>query len=209
MEAWTMASARDDIVQRIRRALGPHRPPVEIPRDYQCDVDPGTHDLLDLLVSRLRDYGATVVGGSPPDLAALLGTVEPRAAVVPRDLADRVPSTDGVDIAVDDGDLTVDQLDRTGAALVQAAVAIADTGTLVLDHTPGRGAGRRCLSLLPDTLICLVPIDGIVPNVPSAVRRLDPTHPHTFISGPSATSDIELRRVQGVHGPRRLHVVTI
>jgi L-lactate dehydrogenase complex protein LldG len=103
--------------------------------------------------------------------------------------------------------LNVGQLDEADAVITTVATAIAVTGTVTLDHGPGQG--RRVLTLLPDQHICVVRANQIAPDIPEALRLLDPHRPLTLVSGPSATSDIELDRVEGVHGPRTLDIVVV
>jgi L-lactate dehydrogenase complex protein LldG len=114
---------------------------------------------------------------------------------------------EGRDVLRDDGSTSVDELDTVVGVLTACAVAVAETGTIVLDA--GEDQGRRALSLVPDLHVCVVRTAQVVHTVPEALRRLDPRRPQTWISGPSATSDIELNRVEGVHGPRTLEVVIV
>jgi L-lactate dehydrogenase complex protein LldG len=200
-------SARDEILARVRAA----RPqaPVSVPRRYDA-VDAVHGDLTELLVDRLVDYRATVQRTAGPGLAATIAAFLADATTVVA--PDGVPDGWFDRPVVRDGRpkvLTVDDLDEPGLAVVTGcAVAIAVTGTLILDATPDQG--RRLLTLVPDHHVCVVRADQIVAGVPAALRRIgDPTRPLTLVSGPSATSDIELDRVEGVHGPRRLDVVIL
>lgn len=206
-------SAREEVLGRIRTALGETRAPVpEVVRDYRrAGEHPATGpELLDLLVDRVEDYRASVLRCGADEVAGTvvaaldqgLGTGWAPGDVV---VAPGLPGEwrpAGCDV---DDDRPPVQLAERSAAVTGIAVAIAETGTLVLDGSPE--CGRRALSLLPDCLVCVVRSDQVVGGVPEALGRLDPLRPLTMVSGPSATSDIELQRVEGVHGPRTLMVV--
>jgi L-lactate dehydrogenase complex protein LldG len=129
-----------------------------------------------------------------------------RRVVLPPGLTLDRAGPDGVELLTDDG-LSADALDATDGVITTAALAIAETGTIVLDGGPGQG--RRALSLVPDYHLCILHASQVVGIVPQALDRLEPGRPCTWISGPSATSDIELDRVQGVHGPRTLEVILV
>lgn len=179
--------------------------------------EPGSPELLEMLVDRLVDYRAVVheVDG-PDDLTTALGRVlaDVGSAVVPPWLDAgwiAAATAAGVRLTTDVPTVPLDAtaLDSIEAVLTAARVAIAETGTIVLDGAPDQG--RRIITLMPDRHICVVRADQVVQTVPEAIRVLEraPTRPQTWISGPSATSDIELTRVEGVHGPRTLEVVLV
>jgi L-lactate dehydrogenase complex protein LldG len=204
-------SAREEVLGRIRTALGADRAgPAEVPRGYRTTDDRPAAELLDVLVDRLEDYRATVLRCAPDRIAATVSAALDTglgAGWVPADVV-VAPGLPGewrpAGVREDDGGPPV-ALAQAASAVTGVAVAIAETGTLVLDGAPR--SGRRALSLLPDCLVCVVAADQVVGGVPEGLARLDPVAPLTMISGPSATSDIELSRVEGVHGPRTLVVV--
>jgi L-lactate dehydrogenase complex protein LldG len=206
-------SARDEILARVRRALADSPPAVEVPREYVGAGDLEIANPTALFAERVAEYDATVHRCSPDDLPSVIEAVlagrSRRRMAVPTDLpAEWMAGVQAVEAVPDGPDpLTAAQLDQMEGAITGCAVAIATTGTIVLDHGPGQG--RRALSLLPDHHLIVVRTDQIVPHVPDAIASLDPTLPMTWVSGPSATSDIELSRVSGVHGPRTLTVVIV
>jgi len=207
-------SAREEVLARIRAALAdggePARPPgTDTAFRTQGGLDPG--QLLDLLAERLTDYRALVRRTSPAELAATVSLAlaerGARRMVVPPGLDPSV-LPEGIEIVIDDG-LSAADLDAFDGVVTGAAVAIAETGTIVLDGSPDQG--RRAITLVPDYHLCTVHAAQVVEIVPEAVARLaaQADRPLTWISGPSATSDIELKRVEGVHGPRTLEVILV
>ncbi|MGH3623810.1 MAG: LutC/YkgG family protein [Sciscionella sp.] len=217
-ESTRAKSARAEILDRISRALADRPEPAPVVRNYnikrddvRCD-DVRCDDVVALFAARVADYRANVQMVSGDELTdAISQALHARGAdqvAVPGDAPEPwwVP---GVDWVADSAEcpLGVAELDRVGGVLTGAAVAIAETGTIVLDG--GAGQGRRALTLVPDYHLCVVFAEQIVRTVPEAIARLEPTRPLTFISGPSATSDIELSRVEGVHGPRTLDVLMV
>jgi hypothetical protein len=192
-------SARDDILARVRSALDGVPPADVVPPAPRA---PDRGDLVALFVERVEDYRAVVTRCAADDLAATVDEVlGGRTSVVPPRLGLEVAGS-----VADDGLSAVD-LDAIDAVVTRAAVGIAETGTIVLDHRDDQG--RRAISLVPDLHVCIVDAAQVVADVPDAIALLDPARPLTWISGPSATSDIELDRVEGVHGPRTLHVVLV
>ena len=201
-------SSRDLILNRVRRALA-GVPDVEIARAYRGPSSaPGD---IRLFEQRVRDYRAVVhvvdEAGVADRVARSLAGREARRVVVPAGFPSAWSAAEGVEAIADDPPLSAAGLDEVDGVLTTCAVAIAETGTIVLDAGPGQG--RRALTLVPDYHLCVVRAARIVAGVPDAVARLDPTRPLTWISGPSATSDIELNRIEGVHGPRTLEVLIV
>jgi L-lactate dehydrogenase complex protein LldG len=167
---------------------------------------------VDLLAENLADYRAIVhrtdTAGLPGVIAELLAAHGSSSVLVPPALPEEWLSATEVARVADRAESTPGELDEVDSVVTACALAIAETGTIVLDGSPDQG--RRRITLVPDHHICVVRVpDQVVPSVPLALERLDPTRPLTWISGPSATSDIELDRVEGVHGPRTLEVVLV
>jgi L-lactate dehydrogenase complex protein LldG len=194
-------SSKNLILQRIRAALGPRPVTPEIPRDYQRSRD--LPSVLDLFAERVADYRATVHRVDDP-VAMIRSTLSGKSIAVPADVPAEwlVPEVNWLREPLTNADL-----DGCDGVLTGCAVGIAETGTIVLDA--GVAQGRRALTLLPDYHLCVVRADQVAGTVPEALERLDPVRPLTFVSGPSATSDIELDRVEGVHGPRTLEVLVV
>ena len=200
-----MNAARAEVLDRIRRALADQPRPAPVTRDYRA-ASPEVAD-LDRFVDRLVDYRAQVRRCAPDAVADELSTLLAGRSVVvpagfPPDWSDRLDGCLG-----DQPELSAADLDQIDSVLTTCAVAIAETGTIVLDAGPGQG--RRALTLVPDHHVIVVRAEQVVATVPDAIAALNPVRPLTWISGPSATSDIELQRVEGVHGPRRLVIVLV
>jgi L-lactate dehydrogenase complex protein LldG len=203
--------ARAAILARIRDAYPDAPASVAVPRAYARTLPPDV-DVVELFAERVADYRATVHRCAGADLAGVVGrALERRSArrvIVPAGLPGAwLAAATGLDRLLDEPPLSKPELDAADGVITGCAVAIAETGTIVLDAGPGQG--RRALSLLPDYHLCVVESSRIVGGVAEALERLDPRRPLTWISGPSATSDIELQRVEGVHGPRNLEVVIV
>ncbi|MGO8885310.1 MAG: LutC/YkgG family protein [Streptosporangiaceae bacterium] len=210
-------SSRDEVLRRIRAALADDGEPGRRAGAGTAAASLRTHGLLergpliDLLAERLADYRALVRRARAAELGDVVGAaLAERAArriVVPPGL-DQAILPDGIEIVPDEG-LSAHDLDAMDGVVTGAAVAIAETGTVILDGSPDQG--RRAISLVPDYHLCIVHGEQVVELVPEAIARLagHADRPLTWISGPSATSDIELKRVEGVHGPRTLEVILV
>jgi L-lactate dehydrogenase complex protein LldG len=212
-------STRDAMLERIRAAVAagaPATPDGPVPRDYhRTGTHPaGSDHVRELLVDRLVDYKAEVTVVTAMALAAAVDTAlaDARSVVIPAGLDEAAVAgcrSSGRLVTVDGrpAPLSAAELDGTDAAVTGATVAIAVTGTIVLSAQEHEG--RRAISLVPDLLVVVLTVDQIVETVPDGMARLSPTRALTMISGPSATSDIELSRVEGVHGPRTLRVLIV
>ncbi|MFG2879020.1 lactate utilization protein C [Streptomyces sp. NPDC048337] len=205
-------TSKDRILARIRRAVPDPGPDVEIPRDYLRTHGVRTpQERVDLLAANLTEYRARVHRTDEDGFRQLLGHLlaNARSVQIPPELGFGWPPAGlSTTFVHDRAAQSPGELDRVDAVVTGCALAIAETGTIVLDGGPSQG--RRRITLVPDHHICLVRVpDQVVDSVPQALPLLDPMRPLTWISGPSATSDIELDRVEGVHGPRRLDVLLV
>lgn len=212
-------SSRERVLARVRRALA------DVPREER----PGDHPVergyrrvhgarsvsgtVALLAENLADYRAIVHHASSDELPALLARLLAERGATSVLVPDGLPSewlsaVTAIDRIPDLATTTARELDAVSSVVTGCSLAIAETGTIILDAGPGQG--RRRITLVPDHHICVVRVPSqVVGSVPEALERLSPVRPLTWISGPSATSDIELDRVEGVHGPRRLEVVLV
>lgn len=201
-------NAREEVLSRVRGAIAPlssspSPSTSEVPREYHRQ----SGDTVETFVERVEHYQAqahrTALGGLDETVRGVLEQRGVRRIVVP----DGVPEawTEGLERLGDSPALSARMLDESDGVITTCAVAIAVSGTIVLDGSDGMG--RRILSLVPDYHLCVVRAEQIVGSLPEAIAKLEPTRPLTFISGPSATVDIEMVRVNGVHGPRRLDVI--
>ncbi|MDO5724331.1 MAG: lactate utilization protein C [Flaviflexus sp.] len=216
-----MSSAKEEILARVRSAIADipagsveERAPIDWEYARGMEID---GDLVNVFAERVEDYRAVVVRCGENEIEDKIGEAvkhhNASSLLIPPGLEDSwSAAAEGAGtrlVTEEDGQLSAKELNVVDGVLTASAVGIADTGTIVLDH--GAGQGRRALSLVPDLHICVVRADQVVTNVPQAIARLGDAvragQPLTWISGPSATSDIELSRVEGVHGPRTLHVI--
>ena len=216
-------SSREEVLRRIRVAIGgaPKADAAEIrtewealPRNYKRTASLEREAILEMLEDRLRDYDASVVrakaGEIGAEIARILTERDKRRLVVPMGLAEAVGESLPADFefVVDEG-MTSAELDGFDGVLTASTVAIAETGTIILQNVPGQG--RRAPTLIPDYHLCVVRTSDVVETVPEAMVRLAGTAAlaTTFVSGPSATADIEMTRIKGVHGPRFLDVILV
>jgi len=205
-------SAKEAILARVRAATANAPEPPPGPYDFRERDERDRAAILEDFIERLVDYKAIVTRTDDASLPQAVADACQQQGiiqlVVPADLPSRwIPS--GVKVLRDDPELPMAQLDESSGVLTGCAIAIAQTGTIILDG--GATQGRRALSLIPDRHLCVVRAEQVVGLVPEAIAGLAgrATHPITLISGPSATSDIELSRVEGVHGPRTLYVFVV
>ncbi|NLA29428.1 MAG: lactate utilization protein C [Propionibacterium sp.] len=216
------STARAEILARIRRAttdVTDKNPETDTPINWTYGTGIDMEDVVGTFVEKVIDYSATVVRVKKADVPkavvdGLKATGADKSAVVPPGLDPswiKAIKAAGIEVRIDDPQLSHTELDNTDAVVTAASSAVADTGTIVLTHVADQG--RRAISLVPDRHICVVRASQVVSDVGEAMQAVKPAvhegHPLTWISGGSATSDIELSRVDGVHGPRQLYVVVV
>jgi L-lactate dehydrogenase complex protein LldG len=212
-------SSRDRVLQRIRKAnLRAAVPEEPIPRSYDGGSSQTADKTLELFEKRLRDYDARVFpvlrGEVATKIAEILSAASRRRIAIPAGLPAEWQAA-GVEWVIDrprdddagDHELSFDALNSVDGVMTAATVGVAVSGSIVLQHGPAEG--RRVLTLLPDYHLCVIEAAQVVETLPEAFARLDRTRPVTFFSGPSATADIEMTRVKGVHGPRFLDVLLV
>ena len=204
-------NAREFILASVAAANKAQGATASVPRTYRRPARAETMTRLELFTQRVSDYQATVSFTTPAQIADSIGHAlasrGSTSVVVARGAPSAWLSAHSGPVIVDDGDVQVTTLNDTDAVVTGCAAAIAETGTVILNSDPDQG--RRIISLIPDHHVVVVRQNQIVPDVPDVIERLDPSRPQTWISGPSATSDIELSRVEGVHGPRKLDVIVV
>lgn len=208
-----MTTAKEEILNRIAAAQKQAGLPdhVDIPREYQKEGTLNEDELREMLVDRLEDYKADVHVTDESGLnSTLVGILKERGCsnvvYAPGMDAGLLDGFEGT-ITPDDNAKDPRELDAVDAVVTESHVTSAQTGTIVLESN--ETCGRRALTLVPDRHVCIVRKEQIVYGIPEVVSRMNPERPATWISGPSATSDIELSRVEGVHGPRDLIVVIV
>jgi L-lactate dehydrogenase complex protein LldG len=206
-----MSAAKEEILRRATAAIG-SASAEPVPRRYRRGGELASEARVDLFCQRAADYQARVHRAAATELEAALAARCEELGARRLAAAAAAPWRPGtVQVELDDPPIAATRLDRLDGVITGCALAIAETGTVVLDGTPL--CGRRALTLVPDLHLCVVAAGDIVETVPEAIAALGPAAaagaPLTFISGPSATSDIELRRVDGVHGPRQLELFVV
>jgi len=217
-----MSDAKTEMLATIQKALAEvptsEKPEdVELKRTYRQKGKLSQKETVDLFAERAGEYKATVQRVNQKDITRVIADSCKREnvnqLVVPEGFnKENLPKN--LEFLFDESDskLTHQQLDESDGVITTCAFAVAQTGTIILDA--GEGQGRRALTLVPDYHLCIVGEDQIVELVPEGFLKVGSSvkkkgSPITFISGPSATSDIELSRVEGVHGPRRLEIIII
>ncbi len=212
-------SAKTEILRRVRAAIADVNetdPAVDVPVAWAYGQPTPLDDVLQTFVTNIEDYRARIVrtspAGTPTAIVEALQELGTKSVVIPEGVPQAwvaAVQTAGLEVVRDSPPLSHDELNKVDAVLTGSCVSVAETGTICLDHRADQG--RRALTLVPDRHVCVVPAESVVSDVPEAVARLKESVlaglPLTWISGGSATSDIELARVEGVHGPRQLFVV--